>query len=353
MSGLGKRYYSTQGLGFQSRKAQQTNMPGDDMGARTSFSEVDSGIDQNKLENLFEQYVKECTYSVCLRPETIRGYKAVFTLFLKVMPEVISTKSLTSENLNEFFRRIQTRQRIVGRDTIKTGVKKSTIKTQWSKLNAFLVWLYRNGYIDNNPLTGIKPPQPDYNDFRKLTDSDIHKIYSAISRCSINTLILRRDSFMISLLLYSGVRKGEFISLQVRDIDLQKNEITIRAETSKSKKMRVLPMHDTLAFHTKAYLKERNSHNLKTESLIVSTKEDTGLTREGLKHWVKSLIKKSGVQFHLHRFRHTFACKLAEANVSAFNIQKLMGHSSIMMTMKYVRSLKTENMGMEIGKISI
>ena len=157
---------------------------------------------------------------------------------------------------------------------------------------------------------------------------------------------------MVSLLIYLGVRKGEFISFQIKDIDLYKREITIRGETSKSKKSRVLKMHPTLVMHIKDYLNELNSRGIKTEQLIVSNRGDSGLSRDGLKHWTESIIKKSGVKFHLHQFRHTFACKLDEARVPSFNIQKMMGHSSIVMTMKYVRSLKTENMGEDIDKIS-
>ncbi len=305
------------------------------------------------LKELFELYVYECTYSACLRPETIRGYTAVFNLFQKVMPSVVSVDDLSTESLTEFFRRIQTRQRLVGKGTVKTGVRKSTIKTQWSKLNAFFAWLRIKGYLEQSPLEGIKAPQPDYDDFRRLEDNDIHKIYSAIARTSANSLTLRRNNLMISLLLYCGLRKGEFISLQVRDIDMHKKEVTVRAETSKSKRTRVLPMHDTLVSHLREYLRERNARTFTTEYLLVSTKADSGLTREGLKHWVKGIIMHSGVRFHLHQFRHTFACKLVEANVNAFNIQRLMGHTSIMMTMRYVRSLRTEHMGSEISKISI
>ncbi len=305
------------------------------------------------LEDLFENYINESRFSACLRSETIRGYQAVFRLFLKVMPEVSSTELLTSEMLNEFFKRVQTRQRIIGKDILKTGVKNSTIKTQWNKLNAFFKWLKNKGYIRENPLKNIMPPRVIYDDFRKLEDTDVRKLYSAITLTSINALTLRRDTLMISLLLFCGLRKSEFISLRVTDIDLQKREITIRAETSKSKKVRVLKMHPTLVLHLTDYLKARNAHNLKTEHLIVSNRGDAGLTVEGLKHWTQNLIKKSGVQFHLHRFRHSFACKLAEANVNFFKIQKMMGHSDIGTTMKYVRSMRTEDMGDDIGKISI
>ena len=275
-----------------------------------------------------------------------------FKLFLKVMPEVSDKESLTPDILNDFFKRIEIRQRTVGRDTLKTGVKASTIKTQWSKLNVFFTWLCKKGHLDRNPLENIKPPSVSYDDFLRLEDQDINKIYSAIARRSLNLLMLRRDTFMVSVLLFCGLRKGEFISLRVNDVDIEKKEITIRKETSKSGRSRVLPMHQTLVMHLKDYLRERNILGLKTEWLIVSNRGDRGLSREGLKHWVKNLEEKSGVKFHLHRFRHTFACKLDEANVSAFKIQKLLGHSSILMTMRYVRSMKTEDLGGDIGKIS-
>ena len=305
------------------------------------------------LQQLFNDYMNECRYSACLRPETIRGYKNVFILFLKIMPEVTTTESLTTEMLNLFFQRIQTRTRVVGRDTLKTGVRKSTIKTQWSKLNVFFKWLCEKSYLEKNPLKNIKPPRVSYDDFKRLEDNEIHKIYTAISLHSFNFLLLRRDTFMISALLYCGLRKGELISLKVEDIDMEKKEITIKGETSKSKKTRTLVIHPTLLMHLKDYLRERNIRGLKTEHLIVSNRGDGGLGYEGLGHWVESLIERSGVKFHLHQFRHTFGCKLAEKNINAFKIQKMMGHTDIKMTMKYVRSLKTEDMGEDISKISI
>jgi integrase len=307
---------------------------------------------EKTLKEYFGEYTNEITYSERLRPETIRGYGNVFHLFLKIMPEVSTTESLTSEMLNEFFKRINTRIRIIGKDTYKVGVKNSTIKTQYSKLNAFFSWLNKKYQIEN-PLKSIKPPKVIYEDCPRLKDDEVEKIYASIVLHSSNLLLLRRDTFMVSLLFYCGIRKGEFISLKIRDIDIEKREITIRGETSKSKKTRVLKMHPTLILHLKDYLHERNTRGLRTEDLIVSNKGDKGLSRHGLKHWTENLEEKSGVNFHLHQLRHTFACKLAEANVNLFKIQKMLGHTDIRMTMRYASSMKTEDMYDAICKITI
>ncbi|SRR5258708_819051 len=309
-----------------------------------TFTETD-------LQKHFHAYVNECKFSMCLRPETIRGYINTFSLFSKIMPEIYSLESLTPEMLNEFFKRMHTRVRLVGKNTLKTGVKNSTIKTHYCKLIVFFKWLCNKGYLKQNPLKDIKPPEVNYDDYRRLENCDIDKIYTGISLKSSNTLMLRRDTMMVSLLLFTGIRKNELISLQVKDVDMEKREITINGETSKSKRTRVLGIHPSLFLHLKDYLNERR--NLKTEHLIVSRRKDGRLSPDGLKHWVKNISEKSGVDFHLHEFRHTFACKLAEKNVNFFKIQKMMGHRNISMTMRYARSLKTEDMMDDISKISI
>lgn len=303
------------------------------------------------LQRFFLQYIDECRYSARMRSETLRGYKAVFDLFLRIMPEVTDIEDLNASILNEFFKRIETRQRMVGK-ILKTGVRQSTIKTQRSKLNVFFVWLCAKGYLEENPLKCIPVPKVRYDDFKRLKDHEINKIYAAIIQYDTPLLLLRRDIAIVSLLIHCGLRKGELLGLQVSDIDFDKKQITIRGETSKSAITRYLPLHPTLAMHLKDYLKAKRNYNLKTEYLIVTGKGDDRLTPHGLKHWTKRLEEKSGLDFHLHQFRHTFACKLVEADVNLFKIQKLMGHSDIKMTMKYARSLKTEDMAEDIHKIS-
>lgn len=304
-------------------------------------------------KQLFDEFIFECTFSSRLSSETARGYKAVFRLFSDIMPEVTDAKFLTSEMLTEFFKRLHVRQRMVGKDTLKTGIKNSTVKTYWSKLNSFFEWLHKKELIEQNPLKKIKPPQPLYEDIRALEENDVRKIYSAITLRAQNTIELRRDTAMTSLLLFCGLRLGEFISIEVRDIDFERRLLTVRGQTSKSKRTRYIPVHPTLLFHLRDYITERNRRKYKAHHLIVSTKNDTGLTRHGLKHWVKSLNEKSGVKFHLHQFRHTFACNLAKKDVNAIKIQKLLGHNSLNMTMTYLRSIGTEDLQDDINKLSI
>lgn len=305
------------------------------------------------IQMLFDEYIQECQFSSRLRLETIRGYKEAFHQFSKVMPEVTTIQSLTAEMMTVFFKRLQTRSRIVGKHTVKVGIKDSTVKTYWSKLNSFFTWLFTKKLIRENPLRSIKPPQPVYDDQRALELEEIHKIISAITLHAGSPFMLKRDMLIISLLIFCGLRKNELISLQIKDIDKENRLLTIRAETSKSKKTRQIPMNPTLMLHLEEYLKEFKKRGSKTQYLIASSNADRGITKHGLKHWVKRLERLSGVKFHLHRFRHSFACNLAKQNVSAVKIQKLLGHADLRMTMAYLRSLTVEDLRDDVNKLCI
>jgi integrase len=90
------------------------------------------------------------------------------------------------------------------------------------------------------------------------------------------------------------------------------------------------------------YLNQRKDY--KTSQLFVSLNTDKGLSIHGLKHWVYRLRKLSGVRFHLHQFRHTFASNLASKGIGAIQLLKLLGHTDLRMTQVYVRSVNAEDL---------
>lgn len=308
---------------------------------------------QKELHKLFQEYIDYCTYTRRLRPATIQGYKEAFKHFSNLMPSIKKPADITSANMNFFFKKLNDRERVVGKGERRTGVKLSTTMTYWSKLNSFLKWLEVQKYIDKNPLPKMRPAEPDYSDKKDLSKSKIEKIITAIDLHSKNSLLLKRDKVLVYILLYCGLRRGELISLRVMDIDLSKGTILVRGETSKSKKNKTLPLHPALEMHIKDYLKERNRRGYKNEYLFVSNNSDRQLSYDGLKHWVKRVNKLSGVKFHLHQFRHTFACSLARQNVEVIKLQKLMGHTDLRMTQRYLRSMNVEDLRDEVNRLSI
>lgn len=301
--------------------------------------------------DLFRQYIEECRYVRNLRPESLRSSDGAFRFFTTIVPEVVYVTDVTPEVITLFFKRIQTRERTKGKQKV-IGIKDSTLTSYGGRLKAFCKWLVTHGHLASNPFDKVTMPRPTYTDHRALRGDEIKRIMGAVAQYAHTPFLLRRDMAIIGVLTFCGLRRNELIGLEVRDIDLLGGLITVRGETSKSKATRKVPINVHLRLYLSEYLHARQNKNCKCPFLFVSNSSDTRLTAHGLKHWVIRLCKLSGVKFHVHRFRHTFATNLAMQDVGIAKIKSLMGHTDIKMTNSYLRSISTEDMRGDVNKLS-
>jgi integrase len=122
--------------------------------------------------------------------------------------------------------------------------------------------------------------------------------------------------------LHSGMRRGEILALNWKDVDFAKR--LIRVERSKNGEKRSIPMSQTLHDTLKA-IKVRN---ISGKVFPISIRSLRVAYDEALE---KCLI----TDFHFHDLRHTFATRLVQNGVDLYKVQKLLGHKSIVMTQRY------------------
>lgn len=303
------------------------------------------------LQRLFSEFIFECEYARKLRPDTLRGYKGAFQLFIKLVPDT-DVESITAITITQFFKTLEQRQRLVGKGVIKTGVKRATIATYWSKLNGFFQWLKVKEYIKVNPFNSMVYPTPNYDDKKFLSRSEIEKILTAILKNPGKSILtLKRNLALFHVLLFCGLRKEELALLQIRDVDLNKRILIVRKETSKSGRTRFLPIHSQAIMHLKDYLNERKKYQ--TPYLFVSSTKDEQLGYAGLNYFVNQLRYRSGVRFHLHQLRHTFAVNFLKSSNNVVKLKQLLGHTNISMTMLYVRCLPPNEIRADVEGMNI
>ena len=145
----------------------------------------------------------------------------------------------------------------------------------------------------------------------------------------------------IPLLMLTGLRSGEALSLRWRQVNLFERTITVgRAKTS-SGTGRIIPINDDLASILtahRAWFVEHFGEPEPEQSVFPfgspqPTKPDKPVT-DISSGWdlVRSL---AGVSCRLHDFRHTFCTRLAEAGVPESTMLALMGHMSRAMLERY------------------
>lgn len=265
----------------------------------------------------------------------------------------IEIKDLTEETMINFFEYLNTRERQVGKEKIVRAYKSSSVAVVRSRLNGFFNWLIERGYLAKNPFEKIPYPEVTYTDKRAFSPKEFETICHAVNTKIhwANLLIKKRNIAIVMFLVFTGVRKEELLGIQITDIDIERKLITIRAETSKSKRTRLIPMNFQLIPYIEDYLIFRKDYT--SESFWVSGTLDRPLTEHGAKHLIDLISKETNINCHLHRFRHTFAINYYRQTHDIVGLKTLMGHKSLKMTLSYLRSLPDSHVTEQIQKMVI
>lgn len=204
------------------------------------------------------------------------------------------------------------------------GLCSRTLSTMRSYLYAFFEWLTNEEIINKNPCSRIKPIKYNRDIKKPFTDVEIDAIRSACKTV--------RERALIELLLSSGIRRAELCDLRINDINFTDMSIIVR--NGKGGKKRMTYMNDLSLTYIKKYLSEKAPYN--ENDKLFSTKHGD-LTYSGLRYILKKIEEKSGVSnVHPHRFRRTFATSLANRGMDIQEVQQLLGHANINVTMQYV-----------------
>ena len=145
-----------------------------------------------------------------------------------------------------------------------------------------------------------------------------------------------RDLALVALMLFCGLRSHEVIGLKLTDVDLDHDQIRVRGKGDKD---RVLPLSPDAKWMIESYLRlERPA--IKDPHLFLVLKgfrrgqpmTPAALRRIFRYHRVRSAVANANP----HRFRHTFASDMVNAGISLPALMRLMGHTQIEMTLRYV-----------------
>jgi integrase/recombinase XerD len=138
------------------------------------------------------------------------------------------------------------------------------------------------------------------------------------------------------LLLSTGIRRGEAVSITLDDLDLENRQLLIRG---KGDKQRMVPLTEQAVEAIHGYLPHRTK--TKSRHLFVSAYGGHPIQGRVVNAMLAGTIRKAGMEgqgITPHKLRHTFATHLIRKGVDVRTVQELLGHADLQTTAKYLHS---------------
>lgn len=205
---------------------------------------------------------------------------------------------------------------------IQDRISKGTLARERGCIVRFFHWLYIEEFIDRDPgarVEKIKVPKRRKQEFSEL---EVEKLRSATANS--------KESLVIELLLSTGCRVSELVSLNFRDYDQENDSITV---IGKGNKQRTLYLNAKAKMALNHYLKDVPHI---TGPLFFGQTVGKEMTSAGVQKLVKRLGERAGVaNVHPHRFRRTAATLARRHGMPIELVMNFLGHESIDTTLKY------------------
>jgi integrase/recombinase XerC/integrase/recombinase XerD len=187
-----------------------------------------------------------------------------------------------------------------------------------STLSSFYRFLYTQGAVTANPLTGIDRPRIKQQDVKYLKHNQVLRLLDSIDD--------PRDKLIVRTIYATGVRVSELCNMNIEDIDFDEHTIRIRG---KGDKMRTVFIDDDTRADLLKFIGNR------IEGPVFLGQQGKNISSRAIQHIFKNYAP-TGIT--PHKIRHSYASELYKRSKNLRVVQENLGHTSIKTTEIYLHT---------------
>lgn len=255
--------------------------------------------DRSSNANLLKMFISSKDVEGC-SPKTLKYYREVLEKFIKDIDKPI--KEATTDEIRHYLTNYREQR----------GCSLTSIDNIRRVFSSFYKWLEDEDYINKSPIIRIHKIKTLTQVKEAFTDEEIEKMREACKNI--------RELAIIELLYSTGIRVGELINLNIKDMNFAERSCIV---LGKGNKQREVYYDVRTKLHIEEYLKTRNDDN---DALFVSrNKPNQRLTSATIELFIRNLGRALNIEkSHPHRFRRSFASLAIDKGMPIEQVQKLL-----------------------------
>lgn len=275
------------------------------------------------INDAFVQFLTEKSVER-VAEDTLRNYRISFGYYMQFAKFDGDTKieEITKESILAWVADMGTQ-----------GKKHTTINHYLRDVRTFLYWCMQEEFEYITPEFKIKQVKGQEPALKAFKEEDIEKLLEKPRKS--DTFGDWRGWAIVNWILATGNRSATVREVKIEDIDFKRRMIHLRH--TKNKQYQSVPLSTELAHQLKEYM-NLWLRNAKPEDYLFPNISGDMLSANALKHAFAKYCKSRDVnQTNLHGLRHSFAEISLDTGRNPFELQKMLGHSTLDMTRKYIR----------------
>lgn len=274
------------------------------------LQEQDEQVEPARNDEYLEMFINAKKIEGC-SARTLKYYRSsVQHMFSRIDTPV---RKITTEQLREY---------LTGYQQIN-NCGKSTVDNIRRNISSFFSWLEEEDHILKSPMRRIHKIKTKTKVKETISDEDIERLRD---HCEVT-----RDIAIIDLLYSTGIRVGELVNLDIKDINFEERECIVYGKGEKERRV----YFDAKAkLHLQNYISSRKDNN--PALFVTLDAPHERLKISGVEIRLRELGRKLNLtRIHPHKFRRTMATRAIDKGMPIEQVQKLLGHSQIDTTMHY------------------
>jgi integrase/recombinase XerD len=265
------------------------------------------------IKELFDNFIKEKRFLDNVSENTIRSYQMSFLKFQAY------ASVLDKSSLNSF---------VIGMR--EEGLKPGGCNVKIRSINSFLTWCFENNHTTEHlKIKQIRTGQPG---LKVFSDAHIKALvgYKPKGRYKWRTWALT------CLLVDSGMRIDEALTLRLKDVDLEQLVLKIVGKGGKER-------HVPFSIHLRKILWQYLKKRFESEYMF-STSGGPYMYRNYIRD-LKEICGElgiEGVRISPHGLRHYFAINYLRMGGDLYRLSRILGHTTVSTTQLYLRTMGME-----------